>query len=237
MLGFGRFWIAHRRCCVCYDRGPENVEALVSGLSNDAAALVYSKRFKVEERRIPMSTSDGLRLAQLAAAGPNDWCCSWCGRRWAAFGSAFRSVFEAGDWGGLRHFGGFVLHGRFGAQSHLRARGRGRIGDAFDLGVPTLAFALAPGSATFGAYFALWHSPRHLALAIERYATGESLGERVATFARAALPNTLIALGASIPLVAFAGASRRESVDGLILAVTVPHSVSVAMLEASAKMS
>jgi hypothetical protein len=117
----------------------------------------------------------------------------------------------------------------------LDALRRGRIGDAFDLGVPTLAFALAPGSATFGAYFALWHSPRHLALAIERYAIGESLEERVAAFARAALPNTLIALGASIPLVAFAGTSRRESVDGLILAVTVPHSISVAVLEASAR--
>lgn len=114
---------------------------------------------------------------------------------------------------------------------------RGRVGDAFDLGVPTLAFAIAPGKATFGAYFALWHTPRHLALAVERYTVGKSLKERVATFARAALPNTLIALAAGVPLVAFAGTSWRDSVDGLILAVTVPHSVSVAMLEASAKIS
>ena len=116
----------------------------------------------------------------------------------------------------------------------LVALRRGRVGDALDLAVPTLAFAFAPGTATFGAYFALWHTPRHLALAVEQYAIGESLKERVATFVRAALPNTLIALGAGAPLVAFAGEARRELFDGIILAVTVPHVVAVAVLEAGA---
>ncbi len=121
---------------------------------------------------------------------------------------------------------------------------RGRFASALDLALPALAFGVAPSRDTFLAYFSLWHTPRHLALIVERYARGERRAERLARFARYAAPNTIAAFAIAIPLVRTSKPSpqhdtapRDDAGTAFILAITVPHLIAVALLEGNSRES
>lgn len=123
----------------------------------------------------------------------------------------------------------------------------GRYADAADLALPTgLLLAVAPRLG-FGIYFGMWHAVRHTVLLLERDARGGTARARWQRFARESAPNVAIALG--IGALAYVLDRKNESttlamVDddaneaiarALILAITVPHEIAVAIIERRAR--
>jgi hypothetical protein len=74
-----------------------------------------------------------------------------------------------------------------------------------------------------------------VALIVERYAIAASRSARAGAFVRAALVNTLVALGTGSAIIRLTKNVRthvqRDVVDALILSITVPHLVAVNRLE------
>jgi len=110
---------------------------------------------------------------------------------------------------------------------------RGNIADALDVALPAAVLYAAPARLGFGVYFAAWHSPRHLALILERDPRGGSYVQRFARFARESAPNVAVASAFGALALAFDGsrAPREDLVTALILGITVPHQLAVWIVE------
>jgi hypothetical protein len=105
--------------------------------------------------------------------------------------------------------------------------------DALDIALPAAVLYAAPARLGFGVYFATWHSPRHLALILERDPRGGSYLQRFARFARESAPNVAVASAFGALAFAFDGARapREDLVTALILGITVPHQIAVWIVE------
>jgi hypothetical protein len=110
---------------------------------------------------------------------------------------------------------------------------RGDAADALDVALPAAVLYAAPARLGFGVYFATWHSPRHLALILERDPRGGSYLERFTRFARESAPN--VAVASAFGALAFAfdrtRAPREDLVTAIILGITVPHQIAVWIVE------
>jgi Brp/Blh family beta-carotene 15,15'-monooxygenase len=122
--------------------------------------------------------------------------------------------------------------------------------DVAALGILVAAFALVPPPLAFGAYFAAWHSARHIARLLRadpgnkhRLAMGR-LGGPVRRFARQATWPTLVASAGLLALLATGATSNANEttagpfaadplqvVFAVLAGLTVPHAVVVARLD------
>lgn len=111
------------------------------------------------------------------------------------------------------------------------------VADAVDVLLPSLVLYAAPVRLGFGAYFAAWHAPRHLALLLARDPRGGPYGARFLRFAREAAPNAAIAAAFGLLAYRFRGrADRNEDLAAaLILGITVPHQIAVWTIEYRAR--
>jgi hypothetical protein len=116
---------------------------------------------------------------------------------------------------------------------------RDDVPDALDVAIPALTLYLAPARLGFGCYFAAWHSPRHVALLLERDSRGGSYTARLRRFARESAPNA--ALASAFGALAYVAGGRREAGDSLaaalILAITIPHQIAVWTIEYRVRLS
>ena len=105
--------------------------------------------------------------------------------------------------------------------------------DAIDIVLPAVVLYAAPKRLGFGAYFAAWHAPRHLALLLLRDPRGGTYLARFARFAREAAPNAAIAavFGAAAYWLRGANDRAEERVGAIILGITVPHQIAVWTIE------
>jgi hypothetical protein len=110
---------------------------------------------------------------------------------------------------------------------------RGDVADAADVLLPALVLYGAPVRLGFGAYFAAWHAPRHLALLLSRDPRGGPYAARLGRFVREAAGNSAIASGfALLAYVMRADDTVAEDLAAaLILAITVPHQAAVWTIE------
>jgi hypothetical protein len=110
---------------------------------------------------------------------------------------------------------------------------RGDFADAADVLLPALVLYAAPTRLGFGAYFAAWHAPRHLALILTRDPRGGPYAIRLGRFVREAAGNSAIASAfALLAYVARADDTVGEDLAAaLILAITVPHQAAVWTIE------
>ncbi len=105
------------------------------------------------------------------------------------------------------------------------------------IAVATL-FMVVPAFAAFGVYFGLWHAVRHTSRLMDALAPGESIGRQFAAFARASALTTSAALVVLTLLFVF-----RSNVGvvmtgvSLLLALTFPHVVVVAVLDHHGRVS
>ncbi len=111
------------------------------------------------------------------------------------------------------------------AASHAARRAAG---DALDIAIPAATLALAPAPYGFAAYFGAWHSPRHLAVVLQRDERGGSARERVVRFVRESLRNVAISgVAGAVAYAVFRDRDPHEIFVALTLAVTVPHEAAV----------
>jgi hypothetical protein len=105
--------------------------------------------------------------------------------------------------------------------------------DALDVALPAAVLYAAPARLGFGVYFATWHSPRHLALILERDPRGGSYLQRFGRFARESAPNVAVASAFGALAFVFDGARapREDLVTALILGITIPHQIAVWIVE------
>ncbi len=110
---------------------------------------------------------------------------------------------------------------------------RGDVADAADVLLPALVLYAAPVRLGFGAYFAVWHAPRHVALLLARDPRGGPYAARLGRFVREAAGNSAIA--SAFALLAYAVRADDTVPDdlaaALILAITVPHQIAVWTIE------
>jgi hypothetical protein len=183
-------------------------------------------------RRFPLAATRTLRAVSWAHFGSGD----------AAFarhcGSRGVEPIEAFVRGGLPlSIGGRDARSAwsFAAACAYAALGivRGDAADALDVALPAAVLYAAPPRLGFGVYFATWHSPRHLALILERDPRGGSYLQRFVRFARESAPN--VAVASAFGALAFAfdrsRAQREDLVTALILGITVPHQIAVWIVE------
>jgi hypothetical protein len=100
--------------------------------------------------------------------------------------------------------------------------------DALDIALPAATLALTPAPYGFATYFGAWHSPRHLAVVLQRDGRGGSASARLVRFVRESLRN--IAISAVVGGVAYAVFRDRDPHEifvALTLGVTVPHEAAV----------
>jgi hypothetical protein len=111
------------------------------------------------------------------------------------------------------------------------------VADAVDVLLPSLVLYAAPVRLGFGAYFAAWHAPRHLALLLARDPRGGPYGARFLRFAREAAPNAAIAAGFGLLAYVFRERTGRNEdlAAALILGITVPHQIAVWTIEYRAR--
>jgi hypothetical protein len=130
---------------------------------------------------------------------------------------------------GARSAWSFVVACAYGAFGLAR----GEAADALDVALPAAVLYATPARLGFGVYFATWHSPRHLALILERDPRGGSYLQRFARFARESAPNVAVASAFGALAFAFDGARapREDLVTALILGITIPHQIAVWILE------
>jgi len=104
---------------------------------------------------------------------------------------------------------------------------------AIDIVLPAVVLYAAPVRLGFGAYFAAWHAPRHLALLLSRDPRGGTYLARFVRFAREAAPNAAIAAAFGAAAYCLRGANDRseERAAALILGITVPHQIAVWTIE------
>jgi len=116
-----------------------------------------------------------------------------------------------------------------------RSLARGRTADACDLALPVAALAVVPPSIAFTAYFALWHSPRHLARVLALDPAGGSTSRRVFRAVCEAAPIfAVVALATTATLRRRPRPSPRVVIDlGLaaVFALTVPHQIVVLLMD------
>jgi hypothetical protein len=105
--------------------------------------------------------------------------------------------------------------------------------DAIDIVLPAVVLYAAPARLGFGAYFAAWHAPRHLALLLSRDPRGGTYRARLARFAREAAPNAAIAAAFGAVAYYLRGAKDRaeDRVGAIILGITIPHQIAVWTIE------
>lgn len=119
-------------------------------------------------------------------------------------------------------------------------RGR-RLRSVGELGVLALLFLTAPPLWAFGAYFGLWHAPRHISRMMHAEAPWAAVTARqghaaaLRRFARDAAAPTMVALLAAAVLVVVGAALEPVVVTAVMLqvtaAVTFPHVATVAFLD------
>ncbi len=100
--------------------------------------------------------------------------------------------------------------------------------DALDIAIPAATLALVPAPYGFATYFGAWHSPRHLAVVLQRDDRGGSAIARLLRFVRESLRNVVIS--AVVGGVAYALLRDRDPHEifvALTLGITVPHEAAV----------
>jgi len=185
-------------------------------------------------RRYPLAATRALRAVSWAHFGSGDAAFArHCGSRGVEPLEAFARGGVPLSIGGrdARSAWSFVAACAFAALGAAR----GNAADALDVALPAAVLYAAPARVGFGVYFATWHSPRHLALILERDPRGGSYRERFARFARESAPN--VAVASAFGALAFAldsrgsRAQREDLVTALILGITVPHQIAVWIVE------
>lgn len=109
-----------------------------------------------------------------------------------------------------------------------------RYEDALDLGLPALALLVAPAPAVFGAYFAFWHSPRHLSRLLDLDPLGGPVRARLGRAIRAAAPIFIAVATTGAALVAVLRPNPKTALVlglGATFALTVPHECIVLLMD------
>jgi len=183
-------------------------------------------------RRFPLAATRALRAVSWAHFGSGDAAFArHCGSRGIEPLAAFARGGVPLSIGGrdVRSTWSFAAACAYAAFDAVR----GDAADALDVAVPAAVLYAAPARLGFGVYFATWHSPRHLALILERDPRGGSYLQRFVRFARESAPNVAVASAFGALAFAFEGARtpREDLVTALILGITVPHQIAVWVVE------
>ncbi|SCL65073.1 beta-carotene 15,15'-monooxygenase, Brp/Blh family [Micromonospora citrea] len=122
------------------------------------------------------------------------------------------------------------------AVTMIRDVNAGRVGDAVQPALLAALFGTVPPSLAVGAYFAAWHSGRHVARLLRHDPRNAAdlragrVGPPLRRFARQAAPPTVVAVGALLALVAWPGhrVDPLPATVAVLAALTLPHAVLVA---------